>query len=167
MAHPQADTPILPEPIGKRIARLRNARGWTQQSLAYRLAASRVAISHIEMDLTVPSERTITLLAGLFKMTPYALVEGTTYPQARSERLPTLTCCYTALETGQACLENDLAWLDRLHGLPGWRGWATEVWNKWTAWLDDQALQASDEIEQQAVTRLREKLNRRLKSSGS
>ena len=41
------------EPIGKRIARLRTARGWTQQYLAERLAMSRVAISHIELALSI------------------------------------------------------------------------------------------------------------------
>jgi transcriptional regulator with XRE-family HTH domain len=56
------------ESIGKRIARLRQERGWTQQDLATRLASSRVAVSHIEMDLIIPSERTVTLLAGLFKL---------------------------------------------------------------------------------------------------
>jgi transcriptional regulator with XRE-family HTH domain len=152
-------SPVLPESIGRRIAHLRSERGWTQQSLAYRLAASRVAISHIEMDLTVPSERTITLLAGLFKVTPHTLVEGTTYPQARSERLPAVTCCYTRLEAGQACLENDLAWLDRLRGQLEWNQWAAGVQKKWTAWLDDQALQASDEIELQAIQHLRETLH--------
>lgn len=162
MAHTSL-SPVLSETIGRRIARLRSERGWTQQNLAYRLAASRVAISHIEMDLTVPSERTITLLAGLFKVTPHALVEGTTYPLARSERLPAVACCYTRLEAGQACLENDLDWLDRLRGQPEWSRWAAAVQNKWTAWLDDQALQTSDEIEQQAIQHLRETVNLRVK----
>jgi len=63
-----------PEPIGKRIARLRAGRGWTQQSLAARLAISRVAVSHIEMELSYPSERTITLLAGWLKLPPHELV---------------------------------------------------------------------------------------------
>jgi len=38
------------ESIRKRIARLHQGNGWTQQSLADRVAMSRVAISHIEMD---------------------------------------------------------------------------------------------------------------------
>ncbi len=103
-----------PETIGKRIARLRVERGWTQQALSQRLAVSRVAISHMEMDLTIPSERTITLLAGIFKVKPHDLVEGTTYPRAKAEKLPLVTCSYTAIELGLAVFENDLSWLERL-----------------------------------------------------
>jgi transcriptional regulator with XRE-family HTH domain len=63
------------ETIGKRIASLRQKNSWTQATLANRLAMSRVAISHIEMDLTIPSERSITMMAGLFKLSPLDLVE--------------------------------------------------------------------------------------------
>ena len=99
-----------PEAIGKRIARLRSERGWTQQALAARLAISRVAVSHIEMDLSLPSERTVILLAGMFKLAPHVLVEGTTYPQAKAERLPSVVCCFTPLEMEIALLQNDLSW---------------------------------------------------------
>ncbi len=58
------------ESFGKRIARLRQQRGWTQERLAERLAVSRVAVSHIEMGLSIPSERTVVLLAGLFDTEP-------------------------------------------------------------------------------------------------
>lgn len=155
LAAGQADSP---EPIGKRIARLRQANGWTQQSLAYRLAASRVAISHIEMDLTMPSERTLTLLAGLFKVSPAELVEGTTYPQARAERLPGVVCRYTELEAGQIRLENDLEWLERLRGQPGWERWAQRVRDQWIDWLDGQAQRTGDDMERQLVNRLRVRL---------
>jgi transcriptional regulator with XRE-family HTH domain len=100
--------------IGKRLAYLRQKHGWTQQSLANRLAISRVAISHMEMDLTIPSERTITLMAGVFKISPIELVEGTTYPRAKAERLPVLTMTYTELELNYALLINDTLWLNRL-----------------------------------------------------
>lgn len=86
------------EQIGKRIARLRSEGDWTQQSLSARLGISRVAISHIEMDSTVPGERTITLLAGIFKVSPHDLVYGTTYPKAKSDRLPNVACRYTEIE---------------------------------------------------------------------
>ncbi|MFM7678582.1 MAG: helix-turn-helix domain-containing protein, partial [Roseiflexaceae bacterium] len=56
--------------LGKRIATLRMQRGWTQERLAERLAVSRVAVSHIEMGLSVPSERTVVLLAGIFQCEP-------------------------------------------------------------------------------------------------
>jgi transcriptional regulator with XRE-family HTH domain len=107
------------ETIGKRIARLRQESGWTQQALAARLAISRVAVSHIEMDLTIPGERTITLLAGLFKISPHDLVDGTTYPHAKAERLPEVACCYTALELDLLLMENDLTWLGRLESTTG------------------------------------------------
>ncbi len=106
--------PSTPETIGKRIARLRQESGYTQQTLADRLAISRVAVSHIEADLSIPSERTITLLAGLLKREPHALVEGTTYPQAKAERLPVVVAWYTALELELALFKNDLAWINRL-----------------------------------------------------
>jgi transcriptional regulator with XRE-family HTH domain len=120
-----------PEPVGKRIARLRSELGWTQQTLSQRLAVSRVAISHIEMDLIIPSERTVTLLAGIFKITPHELVDGTTYPLAKSEKLPLTTCSYTPLELDLALLENDLLWLESLESAPGWTDQAKRVRDHW------------------------------------
>src|SRR5438105_2450111 len=87
-----------PESLGRRIAGLRAQFGWTQETLAARLAISRVAISHIEIGIVVPSERTIVLLAGLFKQEPHELVEGTNYPAAKAERLPLVACRYTEVE---------------------------------------------------------------------
>lgn len=102
------------EQLGKRIARLRTERNWTQQMLAERLAISRVAVSHLEMDISIPSERTITLLAGLFKTEPYQLVAGTTYPEAKAERLPLVACRYTEIEMQLLLLRADSAWLIQL-----------------------------------------------------
>src|SRR4051812_44710794 len=81
-----AQPPQPPEPLSQRIARLRARRGWTQQELAERLAASRVAVSHFELGLALPSERTVVLLAGLFGLEPHELVAGTSYPAAKAER---------------------------------------------------------------------------------
>jgi transcriptional regulator with XRE-family HTH domain len=120
-----------PESVGKRIARLRAEHGWTQQALSQRLAVSRVAISHIEMDLIIPSERTVTLLAGIFKITPHELVGGTTYPLAKAEKLPLTTCSYTSLELELALLGNDLGWLKSLESAPGWREHANRVREHW------------------------------------
>ena len=105
-----------PESLGSRIARLRAARGWTQEQRAARLAASRVAISHFEMGLALPSERTVVLLAGLFKTEPHELVAGTTYPIAKAERLPAVACRYSEAEQQIALLRRDLEWADRLGG---------------------------------------------------
>ena len=113
--------------LGRRIAILRGSRGWTQQDLADRLAISRVAVSHIEAGLREPGERTITLLAGLFKVEPWELVAGTAYPEAKTERLPVVACRYTEVELQLRLLELDrergldrarrLEWLSRLAAL--------------------------------------------------
>jgi transcriptional regulator with XRE-family HTH domain len=102
------------ETIGKRITFLRQKNSWTQASLTSRMAMSHMAISHIEMDLTIPSERTITLISGLFKLTPSDLVESTTYPKAKAERLPEVANLYRQLELELSLLIKDAAWLGRL-----------------------------------------------------
>ena len=104
----------MTETLGARLGRLRVAQGWTQQELADRIAVSRVAISHFEMDLAVPSERTVALLAGVFKQEPLALVGDTYYPPGKAERLPVVVARYTEVEKELCLLERDLMWLDRL-----------------------------------------------------
>ena len=54
--------------------------------------------SHLEVGLTVPGERTIALLAGIFKLEPHELVTGTDYPIAKAERLPVVVTRYTEVE---------------------------------------------------------------------
>ena len=132
-----------PEALGARIARLRARRGWTQEALAARLAISRVAVSHFEMGLALPSERTVVLLAGLFKLEPDELVAGTSYPAAKAERLPAVACRYTEVELQVALLERDLAWVDLL---PDQRGRA-ELGAQWRATLADLTSAAYDEDE--------------------
>jgi transcriptional regulator with XRE-family HTH domain len=104
------------ETLGQRIARLRARRNWTQERLAELLAASRVAVSHFELGLALPSERTIMLLAGLFKLEPHELIAGTSYPAAKAERLPSIACRYTEVEFQLALLRRDLEWATRLGG---------------------------------------------------
>jgi transcriptional regulator with XRE-family HTH domain len=147
----------MQETLGKRIARLRQEIGLTQQALAARLAISRVAVSHFEMDLTLPSERTVTLLAGLFKLSPLVLVEGTTYPLAKAERLPEMACCYTPLEHDLSLLENDLDWLRRLAG--DRRRLAADVRTRWRARLAAWQEQVVDEAEQDHIKAARLKLD--------
>jgi transcriptional regulator with XRE-family HTH domain len=98
----------MEETLGRRVARLRGERGWTQQELASRLAMSRVAVSHLEAGLMVPSERTVTLLAGLFKLEPHELVGRTSYPVAKSERLPLVATRYTEVELQLRLLDAEL-----------------------------------------------------------
>src|SRR3954471_21198352 len=120
-----------PESLGQRIARLRGRRGWTQQDLAVRLAASRVAVSHFEMGLALPSERTVVLLAGLFGCEPHELVAETNYPAAKAERLPLVACRYTELELQLALLRRDLEWLARVED----KRIQKNVVAEWRAWL--------------------------------
>lgn len=87
-----------PENLGTRVARLRAALGWSQQDLAERVGISRTAVSHLEAALSTPGERTVTLLAGLFKVEPHELVDGTTYPEGKADRLPLVACRYTEVE---------------------------------------------------------------------
>jgi transcriptional regulator with XRE-family HTH domain len=94
--------------LGRRIARLRSALGWTQADLAARLAISRVAVSHLEAGISVPGERTVTLLAGLFKLEPHELVAATNYPPAKAERLPVVACRYTEVELQLRLLDADI-----------------------------------------------------------
>ena len=139
------------ETLGQRIARLRARRGWTQEDLAERLAASRVAVSHFEMGLALPSERTVVLLAGLFKQEPHDLVAGTSYPAAKAERLPAVACRYTEVE-----LQLRLLALDEERGLDDARR---------TEWIDRLRLLAKethDLRETEAVATAR----RRLSSAG-
>src|SRR5258708_23005679 len=101
------------EGLGRRIAAHRAKLGLTQQELADRLAVSRTAVSHLEAGMTVPGERTVVLLAGLFKVQPRELVAGTNYPVAKAERLPTVAARYTQIQLLVALLDNDLPWLAR------------------------------------------------------
>jgi transcriptional regulator with XRE-family HTH domain len=105
------------ENLGRRIAAHRAKLGLTQQELADRLAVSRTAVSHLEAGMTVPGERTVVLLAGLFKVEPPELVAGTNYPPAKAERLPSLAARHTDVDLLLALFENDVRWLDRTDGL--------------------------------------------------
>ena len=102
---------LAPE-LGRRIADLRAKRAWTQADLADRLGVSRTAVSHIEAGLSIPGERTVALLAGLFGMEPHELVAGTDYPSAKAERLPVVVARYTEVEHQLALAERDAGWIE-------------------------------------------------------
>jgi transcriptional regulator with XRE-family HTH domain len=110
--HP-GDTDHL-ERLGRRIAAHRAKLGWTQQELAERLAVSRVAVSHLERGVSAPGERTVALLAGLFKVTPHELVTGTDYPAAKADRLPVVVAQYTEVELQLHLFDADVRWLEEL-----------------------------------------------------
>lgn len=96
------------ENLGRRIAELRGKLGWTQHDLAERVGISRVAVSHLEAGMSDPGERTVALLAGVFKVEPHELVADTTYPSAKAERLPVVVARYTEVELQLALLDQDL-----------------------------------------------------------
>lgn len=96
------------EPLGHRIAKHRTELGWTQAELAERVGISRVALSHIESVISTPGERTVALLAGVFKTEPHELVADTDYPQAKAERLPVVAARYTEVEHQLALLDAQL-----------------------------------------------------------
>jgi transcriptional regulator with XRE-family HTH domain len=104
----------MQESIGQRIARFRSQNGWTQEQLARRIAISRVAISHLEMGLSIPSERTIALLSSVFRIAPHEFVSATTYPQAKADRLPLTVAWYTQRDHQLSMLNRDLLWLQRI-----------------------------------------------------
>ena len=143
------------ETLGARIARLRGLLGWTQQDLADRLAISRVAVSHLEMGLSVPSERTIVLLAGVFHLEPPELVERTAYPEAKAERLPPIAARYTEVELQVALLRRDLDWLGRLRDAPHAAPLVEQVLSGWRLRLADLAAQAIDPGERRLLAEAR------------
>jgi transcriptional regulator with XRE-family HTH domain len=116
------------ERLGHRVAELRRKHRLTQQQMAERLAISRVAVSHLESGITQPSERTVILIAGLFKLEPWQLVADTDYPSARAERLPSVVTRYTQAEHFIAIVDaliDSFVDLDRRRvrlALEPWRG---------------------------------------------
>lgn len=145
----------MTESLGQRIARLRTALGWTQQEIAERLAISRVAVSHVESGLSVPSERTVTLLAGLFKCEPAELVAGTSYPESKAERLPLTACRYTEAELQLALIERDAAWIGRVSKLPGTIQIGREIRDQWALRLERLARDSADPHELALIERAR------------
>lgn len=150
----------MTELLSQRIARLRVAGGWTQQEIAERLAISRVAVSHLEAGLSTPSERTVTLLAGLFKIEPMSLVEGTGYPLAKAERLPPVACRYTELEHQLALIERDAAWVVRCGSAPALQGTLYELCDSWALSLERLSSTCSDPREQRLLQQARAALSR-------
>jgi transcriptional regulator with XRE-family HTH domain len=126
------------EGLGRRIAAFRAKLGLTQHELADRLAISRTAVSHLEAGMSVPGERTVVLLAGLFKVEPRELVAGTSYPLAKAERLPAVAARYTEVEMLLALLDNDLAWLARTDGADERR--VLDEWDARLRAIDDRHL---------------------------
>jgi len=141
--------------LGRRIAELRAKHGLTQQALAERLAISRVAVSHLESGLSQPGERTVALLASVFRMRPHELVEGTTYPRAKAERLPLVVAHYTEVEHQLALLEADLRWCGHVE-----RAVAEEVLSGWLGRLAVLEADTPDPAERRDVASARRLVGR-------
>jgi len=124
---------------------------WTQADLAARLGASRVAVSHFEVGLALPSERTVVLLAGLFKVEPHELVAGTNYPNAKQERLPATVCRYTELELQLALLRRDLTWLERLRTDPTSAVSQADILGMWRVRLDGWRAMSLEQSERSLI----------------
>ena len=142
----------MDENLGRRIGALRTSFGMTQQEVADRLGVSRVAVSHIEAGMSTPSERTIVLLAGLFKLEPHDLVAGTKYPIAKAERLPPIAARHTEVELQLALCENDLEWVERTGRC------RRDVVDRWRPKLAELAERATP-AELERLTKLRERLS--------
>ena len=120
----------MTENLGRRIAAHRGKLGLTQQELAERVGISRVAVSHLESSLSEPGERTVALLAGVFKIEAHELVTGTGYPAAKADRLPMVVARHTEAELQLALLDNDLGWIEQLRPAAAeaiLSGWATRL----------------------------------------
>lgn len=139
--------------LGRRIAALRAKRGWTQQELAERVAVSRVAVSHMEAGMTSPGERTVALLAGVFKLEPLELVAGASYPPAKVDRLPLVANRYTEAELQLELLGADLVWLERTGGT-----YDRRILTEWDARLLALAGEVHDQREREHVEAARTKV---------
>ena len=128
------------QPFGRRVGDHRAAAGMTQQQLSARIAMSRAALSHLEAGITVASERSVCLLAGVFGVEPHELVAGTDYPIAKAERLPLSVARHTHVDLLLAVLDNDLAWCARLED----RAVTAELVDGWLRRLSVQADEIAD-----------------------
>jgi transcriptional regulator with XRE-family HTH domain len=147
------------ESLGRRIAAHRTKLGLTQHELADRLAVSRTAVSHLEAGMAVPGERTVVLLAGLFKIEPRELVAGTFYPRAKADRLPAVAARYTEVEALLLLLDNDLAWLERTNGTDERR--VLDEWDARLRVIDDRSLDLRErELVQEARAAVRARRSR-------
>jgi transcriptional regulator with XRE-family HTH domain len=150
---PNLAPPIEANALGLRIAGLRLELGLTQQELADRVAISRVALSNLESGRSVPGERTVTLLAGVFSMEPHELVANTSYPVAKSDRLPLVAARHTEVDLQLALLERDLGWLE---GAPA--AVAVSVVGRWRRELGALRDRSLDPRERQRIERALDQL---------
>jgi transcriptional regulator with XRE-family HTH domain len=61
--------------VARNVRRLRQARGWTQQALADRIAVRRAYVTQIELGTSGVSLEILEKLARVFRVKPGALLE--------------------------------------------------------------------------------------------
>ncbi len=154
------------EHLGRRIAAHRAKLGLTQQELADRLAVSRVTVSHLEAGMSTPGERTVTLLAGLFKVEPHELVAGTSYPVAKMDRLPLVATRYTEVEHQLEVVDAELELLDGILGATdpataAANGLIAELVDRWEPRLAYLESVTHDRREREELTAVRARLRLR------
>ncbi len=115
---------------------------------------SRNGLSYVETGDSIPSERTIVLLAGVFGIEPIDLVAGTDYPAAKADRLPLVAAMHTEVGARLSALELEQRWVERLD--PGARTEALEVIGRELKLLERKALEPA---EQAAVRAARARLS--------
>lgn len=98
-------------------------------------------------------------MAGVFKISPTELVEGTTYPRAKAERLPELTAIFTETELYFALLKNDTEWIDRLDVPDMKLNTIRVVLSKWFLLLENWENKITDEHEKTILLSMRQLLN--------
>ncbi len=133
--------------LGDRLANLRNEVGFTQQELAERIAISRVALSNLESGRSIPGERTVALLAGVFGLEPHELVAGTAYPAAKMDRLPLTTNRYSEAQMQISLMDRDLQWLSEVD-----QRRRDQVIRAWTRDLSELRARTHDAHDRQLVT---------------
>ena len=70
-------------PFGRKLAQLRNERGWTQPELAKRLGVTVKTVTYYERSATNPTAKTVEKIAQVFGVSPIDLIDHKT-----SERKP-------------------------------------------------------------------------------
>ena len=144
--------------LAARIGILRTSRGWTQQQLADRLGISRVAVSHLEAEISSPDARTVALLASAFALEPHELIAGTDYPAAKADRLPLVVARHTEVAHQVALMEADLAWIEGPDATVTDPEVVARVRDRWRHTLAVLAKEVADPQEQDALAAARSRL---------
>ncbi len=112
---------------------------------------SRTALSHLEAGMRVASERTVVILAGVFATPPHDLVDGTSYPQAKSDRLPAIVALHTEVDMALAVCRAELDLLANLGDGPAF----VERANTWSHRLSVLRARWSDSADRRRLDDVR------------